>query len=529
MNPNMNINLCIMQPTGYIHSLGLLDPARYFRHQLKKMGAQVTLSKNRLQHGAINFVFGAHLEFDATQRQRHTCIFVNLEQLGAGGAAVADSYLKLLGSSAVIDYNPANVPVYTQYLDDVPIAQFFHAPYLEPENGPLPLAQRPIDLLFFGSMNERRKKIIARIEQQGISVSLFDHPVYCTERDHYIRNAKAVLNCHFYESGRFEQVRISHCLSLGTPVISERNIQTDPAPCYEDAVSWFTDDTLETFFATTFGTGDWLEQSRQQLDHFRQLDATENFAEILEFAQGYHLGHAQHISAGPWQPVRMNLGSGKDYKPGWLNVDILDRAEPDLVLDLSRPLALPSRFPSRTCGTVQLAQGQFETIHANNVLEHVPDLPGLMTQCLSLLQEGGIFEIEVPYEKALTAWQDPTHIRAMNENSWLYYTQWFWYLGWFEHRFEIDTSCYLDMQLQPCGQERAAFMRLSLKKIPTTPHERTIARTMQANWIVPDDEVANDQTNPRLAPTGRTINSSSPVSARCPVGNSGASAQVRTG
>ena len=111
-----------------------------------------------------------------------------------------------------------------------------------------------------------------------------------------------------------------------------------------------------------------------------------------------------------------------------------------------------------------------------------------MTRCLALLQEGGVLEVEVPYEKALTAWQDPTHIRAMNENSWLYYTQWFWYLGWFEHRFEIDSSCYLDAQLQPCSHERAAFMRLALKKIPTTPHERTIARTMQANWIAPDDE-----------------------------------------
>lgn len=490
--PQPHINLCIMQPTGYLHSLGLLDPARYFRHQFRRLGARVTLSKNRLQHGAINFVFGAHLGFDASQRQRHTCLFVNLEQLGTGGAAVPDSYLKLLGSSAVIDYHPANVPVYTQYPEDVPLAPFVHAPYLATEDGqaPIPLEQRPIDLLFFGSMNERRRQLIERIERQGLSVSQFDHPVYCGERDHYIRQAKAVLNCHYYGSSRFEQVRISHCLSLGTPVVSERNAHTDPPPHYEDAVSWFDDGTLESFFSTRFGSDAWMAQARQQLAHFERLDATAEFAEILEFAQGYQQGHARHLQAGPWQPTRMNLGSGKDYKPGWLNVDILARAEPDLVLDLSQPLALPAALPSPTCGTVQLAPAQFDTIHANNVLEHVPDLPGLMTRCLALLKEGGVLEVEVPYEKALTAWQDPTHIRAMNENSWLYYTQWFWYLGWFTHRFEIDSSCYLDAQLQPCAHERAAFMRLALKKIPTTPHERTIARTMQANWIVPDDEVA---------------------------------------
>ena len=31
-------------------------------------------------------------------------------------------------------------------------------------------------------------------------------------------------------------------------------------------------------------------------------------------------------------------------------------------------------------------------------------------------------------------------VRAMNENSWLYYRDWFWYLGWFEHRFAVQTS-----------------------------------------------------------------------------------------
>ena len=76
---------------------------------------------------------------------------------------------------------------------------------------------------------------------------------------------------------------------------------------------------------------------------------------------------------------------------------------------------------------------------------------------------GGAFSIEVPYEKALTAWQDPTHLRALNENSWLYYTDWFWYLGWFEHRFEIAKSQWLDAAVQPCAKEGAAFMRVTLQ------------------------------------------------------------------
>jgi SAM-dependent methyltransferase len=141
-----------------------------------------------------------------------------------------------------------------------------------------------------------------------------------------------------------------------------------------------------------------------------------------------------------------------------------------------------------------------DLIDANNVLEHVQDLPGLMTNCLRLLREGGEMRIEVPIEGARTAWQDPTHVRAMNENSWLYYTEWFWYLGWYAHRFEIAQSCYLDADLRACAREAAAFMRLVLRKVPTTLQERMVARTMQPDLRLPEDAVpASDVAVSRLA------------------------------
>src|SRR5262245_14887139 len=110
-----------------------------------------------------------------------------------------------------------------------------------------------------------------------------------------------------------------------------------------------------------------------------------------------------------------------------------------------------------------------------------------MSNCLALLATGGKLEIEVPYEHAATAWQDPTHVRAMNENSWLYYTDWFWYLGWFEHRFTVHSSSYLGLELREAPRERAAFMRVVLEKVETTPRERMVARTMSATLDVPDD------------------------------------------
>ena len=488
--PLPNVHISIVQPVGYVHSLGLLDPARFIRHQLRRFGVDVTMAKNRLREDAVNLVLGAHLGFDPALRERHPCLFVNLEQLGPGGAKVSDDYLKLLRSSGVVDYDLANVGVYGADPVDVPMIPFRHAPYLERAAAQsIPLEERPIDLLFFGSLNERRKRIIQRIEACGWTVAMFDQPLYADERDNYIRQAKAVLNCHFYESARFEQVRAFHCLSLGTPVISERCAQTRPDAVFDAAVTWFDDRTLETCFAQTFGRPAFFHQARQQLKAWKLQDPVEAYADLMAFAAGYFQGHAKSKPKEAWLPTQINLGSGKDYKAGWLNLDVIDRAEPDLVLDLGKTQEFPIKAKTRFGIDMVLEAGSVDKVYANNVLEHVPDLPCLMTNVLTLLKEGGEIEIEVPYEKAPTAWQDPTHIRAMNENSWVYYTQWFWYLGWFEHRLEVSESQWLNLQCQPCSQTQASFMRLTMRKVATNPTERSTARTFQSELRLGDDVI----------------------------------------
>ena len=481
-----DIHLCIQQPSGYVHSLGFLDQARYFRYQFRRLGARVSISKNRLRHDAVNFVFGAHLGFDPEQRARHACIFVNLEQLGSGGAKVSPDYVALLRTSAVTDYDAGNVAAYSSAAGAVPVVPLLYAPYLAPAD-PIALAERPIDLLFVGSVNERRRAWIERIEACGVAVSLFDGPLYAAERDGFIVQAKAVLNTPYYASSRFEQARVSHCLSLGTPVISERAAHYRSHPAFEDSVHWLDDEKLEQFFTHEFATPAFYESAQAALLRFRQADPIDAYARLLAFATEMRDEHHARRPTQPWQPARINLGSGKDYKAGWLNIDILERAEPDLVLDLAAPLALPLRVDAPGAGPILLAEGSIELINANNVLEHVQDLASLMGNCLRLLKEEGLFRIEVPYEHAASAWQDPTHVRAMNEKSWIYYTEWFWYLGWFEYRFDIVQFVYLDDSLKECDVGQAAFMRLFLRKVATTLRERTTARTMQTDLRLPDD------------------------------------------
>jgi SAM-dependent methyltransferase len=138
---------------------------------------------------------------------------------------------------------------------------------------------------------------------------------------------------------------------------------------------------------------------------------------------------------GAWERkntlTQMNLGSGKNYRDGWLNVDTNPQWEPDLCHDLSQFI-----HPS-------LNWGSFDLIVANDVLEHVPNLVGLMTNLMLLLRNGGELHASVPYDLSFGAWQDPTHVRAFNERSWLYYTDWFWYLNWRDHRYDLVQLDYL--------------------------------------------------------------------------------------
>ena len=461
---------------------------------VKRLGASVSLSKNRLRSDAVNFIFGAHLGFDAGLCRRQTCVFVNLEQLGEGGAQVSVDYLKLLASSAVVDYDAGNLASYAKVPEDVPLVPFLYAPYLA-NIEVLPLEERPIDLLFFGSMNPRRRAWLDRIEVLGYTVSVFDAPLYGPERDSLITQAKVVLNAHFYETSRFEQARVSHCLSLGTPVISERTAMTRPHPAFEDSVLWLQGDELEQFFSQDCGTQIFYDTMREAVERFRSADPIEAYAELLSFASGFSGAHRERRDNTAWCPGHINLAAGNDYRAGWLNIDTLARSEPDLRLDLAQPLTLPMSAVSALCGPVELAEGGASFMRANSLPMQVSDLGMFMSNCLRLLAVSGEMHIEVPYANSPAAWLEPTQRRAMNEYSWIAYTDSFWMLGWFEHRFDLVSLSWVDIEQRACEREHAAFMLVTLRKVETTLQERTLARTMQADFGgLPQDAVEHLRT-----------------------------------
>ena len=160
--------------------------------------------------------------------------------------------------------------------------------------------------------------------------------------------------------------------------------------------------------------------------------------------------------------MKLNLGSGKDWRKDCINADIQPEKKPDWVVDITK---VPwGEVIDTRLGRFAVEKGMVTEIIANDVLEHIPDLVSAMTNCRDLLKRGGEMHIHVPYDLSLGAWQDPTHVRAFNENSFLYYTDWHWYLNW-EEKF---TCTQMGFELSDLGHELREE-KVPLERIIRTP------------------------------------------------------------
>jgi hypothetical protein len=63
--------------------------------------------------------------------------------------------------------------------------------------------------------------------------------------------------------------------------------------------------------------------------------------------------------------------------------------------------------------------------HCSHLVEHIGDLVGFMGELWRVMKDGAEVTIHHPYQFNVRAWQDPTHVRALNEVSFFYFDK-----GW---------------------------------------------------------------------------------------------------
>jgi SAM-dependent methyltransferase len=357
-------------------------------------------------------------EFDSLPR--NTIIF-NVEN--SSSQFMTNEYTRVLRRFAVWDYDQSNATDLAQIL--VRPVHYFRMLYVGQLKRIVACTQKDIDVLFFGSFNARRGAILDALRARGLVVKAV-FGVFGVELDALIARSRLVINIHFYDNGRLEMIRLFDLLANGRPVVTELN----PGEAIdEDLVGALVTAPYDQLVETTAAL---LRDS----DRCSKM-ANTGFEAFSRRAPNAILREALAWSDAPRSPNDAVIGSGKMYNPNFLNIDIDERWHPDIVADIADRHLFAREFTSSRFGMILLQRGWFDSIVASHVLEHVPDLVQAMTNCLGLLHDGGLLRITVPYDLSYGAWQDPTHVHAFNERSWLYYCEWHWYIGWTEWRFDL--------------------------------------------------------------------------------------------
>tara|TARA_Y100000590_G_scaffold432152_1_gene547851 strand:- start:160 stop:717 length:558 start_codon:yes stop_codon:yes gene_type:complete len=99
---------------------------------------------------------------------------------------------------------------------------------------------------------------------------------------------------------------------------------------------------------------------------------------------------------------KLNLGSGDDIKPDFINIDFKQENGVDKVHNLNE---YPWPFEDQS----------FKEVQAINVLEHLDNFIGAMEEIHRISLPGCLVKISVPYWNSSFAYIDPTHKRGFHE------------------------------------------------------------------------------------------------------------------
>jgi len=191
-----------------------------------QLGVPVTRSQNTLNDSLLNALIG-HTAFISPKelmiilQSKAPFVVCQMEMLHekVGVAQLMPAYLHFLKHAPQVwDYSLSNL-AYLQargYRNVLRIPLGYSARLERINHADV----RDIDVLFYGSPNDRREKIINDLLARGAKAEIH-FGKYGAERDALIGRAKIVLNIHQFDSPVLEEARISFLLNNRCFVVSE--------------------------------------------------------------------------------------------------------------------------------------------------------------------------------------------------------------------------------------------------------------------------------------------------------------------
>lgn len=237
----------IVNPPGDVHWRGLFEVAQGIACSLTMLGHEVVFDQSPPQSWRGRpIVFNSHClpaYPDIMKSLSTDAILYNAEQVQSHSAFAP--YLSFLERFQVWDYSETNI----ERMKRLGVERVAHCPvgYYPQLECIKPAATEDVDVLFFGSINDRRRQVLRETQRRGLNIKVL-FGAYSDERDHWIARSKLILNVHFYERPIFEIFRCSYLLANRKCVVTEDG-GVDP--------------TLETFAmcSTVYASYDQLAQA----------------------------------------------------------------------------------------------------------------------------------------------------------------------------------------------------------------------------------------------------------------------------
>ena len=139
---------------------------------------------------------------------------------------------------------------------------------------------------------------------------------------------------------------------------------------------------------------------------------------------------------------RLDIGCGNRKHEGYIGIDFEYKEGVDIVRDLEKGLPFDD--------------DSVDEIFASHILEHLNELNFVMEECYRVLKKGGIMRIIVPHFSTIEAARDPSHVRPITEQTFIYFTQ-----PWATEEANFKTKCNFEI----VEQKRNGFeLWVKLKK-----------------------------------------------------------------
>jgi hypothetical protein len=232
-------SIWIVSPHNYPHGHAFDEIALALSAAFRTLGREIKIVRDPAGLADTTIVLGCNLLPHMRPLPSGRLILFNLEQIAPESRWLSSEYLALLSQHTIWDYSDRNITK----LARLGIGAIRCGIGYVPELTRIAPAEETIDVLFVGSINERRGWIFRQLASAGARVEARFN-VYGKIRDELIARSKLVLNIHYYESRVLEIVRVSYLLANRRCVVSETGLDLAIEAPLKDGIAFAQYDDL---------------------------------------------------------------------------------------------------------------------------------------------------------------------------------------------------------------------------------------------------------------------------------------------